>query len=435
MNGRQYIGARYVTKIYENSLYPESAAWEASINYEPLTLVTYNYGSYLSKKEVPASVGNPADNPTYWVQTGFYNGQITSLQDQIDTINNTTIPAIQDDISTINDVTIPAVQSSISDLNDDITALSSANWLHGKKIYVFGDSLSNLTSLGQDCMWDKLLDIYPDLDITVTATPGYTMSQIAASIASADLSDADIVFIQGGTNDWTTEESIGTTYTSCKNAINKVIENSGNGTQIISIAPPFSYYDGFTNFTNSANARIRDYCSAIKMASQEYCVPCIDLYKLSSCNADNYTDKMHMSGGASYVHPNDDFATEIAHLIINQTYDNACLPLIGSLNVGYNGTSSTAKIGIDPDSGAIVASGTFIASASIAPDANIGSMDLPVGTINSSIVHGNVAAPVTVQFFNVTQVKNMTARLNYTASSSSLTLLGDTIASGDQIMF
>lgn len=89
MSVRQYIGARYVTKIYENSLDPSSAEWEASINYEPLTLVTYNYGSYLSKKEVPASIGNPADNPTYWAQTGFYNGQIAQIQNDIIDINNT----------------------------------------------------------------------------------------------------------------------------------------------------------------------------------------------------------------------------------------------------------------------------------------------------------------------------------------------------------
>lgn len=87
-NVRQYIGARYVTKIYENSLDPSSAEWEASINYEPLTLVTYNYGSYLSKKEVPASVGNPADNPTYWAQTGFYNGQISTLNAEVLQLQN-----------------------------------------------------------------------------------------------------------------------------------------------------------------------------------------------------------------------------------------------------------------------------------------------------------------------------------------------------------
>ena len=85
---RQYIGARYVTKIYENSLDPSSAEWEASVNYEPLTMVTYNNGSYLSKKEVPAAIGDPASNPTYWVQTGFYNGQIIYLQSEIDDIND-----------------------------------------------------------------------------------------------------------------------------------------------------------------------------------------------------------------------------------------------------------------------------------------------------------------------------------------------------------
>lgn len=80
---RQYIGARYVTKIYENSVDPSIAEWEASVNYEPLTMVTYNNGSYLSKKDVPASVGNPAANPTYWAQTGFYNGQIAALDNRI----------------------------------------------------------------------------------------------------------------------------------------------------------------------------------------------------------------------------------------------------------------------------------------------------------------------------------------------------------------
>ena len=77
---RQYIGARYVTKIYENSQDPSTAEWEANVNYEPLTMVTYNNGSYISKKEVPGSVGNPAANTSYWVQTGFYNGQIADLQ-------------------------------------------------------------------------------------------------------------------------------------------------------------------------------------------------------------------------------------------------------------------------------------------------------------------------------------------------------------------
>lgn len=88
MSVRQYIGARYVTKVYENSLDPSSAEWEGGRAYEPLTLVTYLNSSYLSKKEVPASVGDPASNPTYWVITGAYNGQIAYLQTQINELRS-----------------------------------------------------------------------------------------------------------------------------------------------------------------------------------------------------------------------------------------------------------------------------------------------------------------------------------------------------------
>lgn len=80
---KQYIGARYVVKVYVNSHDEGSAEWEENFNYEPLTLVTYHNGSYLSKKDVPASVGNPANNKNYWVQTGFYNGQIANLEAEI----------------------------------------------------------------------------------------------------------------------------------------------------------------------------------------------------------------------------------------------------------------------------------------------------------------------------------------------------------------
>lgn len=88
---RQYIGARYTIKVYENSLDPSSAEWEASTAYEPLVLVTYNNSSYLSKKQVPNTVGDPAANPSYWVVTGAYNGQIAYLQDEIDVLNGAVV--------------------------------------------------------------------------------------------------------------------------------------------------------------------------------------------------------------------------------------------------------------------------------------------------------------------------------------------------------
>ena len=88
MTTRQYIGPRFVIKIYENSQTAGSAEWEADTSYEPLTMVTYQNSSYLSKKAVPATVGNPASNADYWVVTGAYNGQIASLQSQINDTNS-----------------------------------------------------------------------------------------------------------------------------------------------------------------------------------------------------------------------------------------------------------------------------------------------------------------------------------------------------------
>ena len=117
---RQYIGARYVTKIYENSLDPSSAEWEAGVTYEPLTMVTYNNSSYLSKKEVPGTIGDPASNPTYWVLTGAYNGQILNLQNQIDAINDSISDIVNgitifigDSYGSVNSYGIPTTLASL----------------------------------------------------------------------------------------------------------------------------------------------------------------------------------------------------------------------------------------------------------------------------------------------------------------------------------
>lgn len=130
---RQYVGARYVVKIYENSQDPSSAEWEQG-NFEPLVMVTWQNGSYLSKKAVPSSVGNPALNPNYWVQTGFYNGQIASLQAQIDAINNTTIPSIE---------------SAVQTLTSNLSALDSkVKSARNKKYIIIGDSYERVTNFG-----------------------------------------------------------------------------------------------------------------------------------------------------------------------------------------------------------------------------------------------------------------------------------------------
>lgn len=89
----QYIGARYVPKFYTAS--DNSNKWESGVVYDPLTIVTYLNQTYTSKIPVPASVGNPADNPTYWILTGSYNAQVAQIQADYDNVKND-IASLQD---------------------------------------------------------------------------------------------------------------------------------------------------------------------------------------------------------------------------------------------------------------------------------------------------------------------------------------------------
>lgn len=80
MAARQYIGARYVPKFYENS--DGTSNWKSGVAYEPLTIVLYNGNSYTSKKTVPASIGNPSLNPSYWASTGIYDQQVEEFRQE-----------------------------------------------------------------------------------------------------------------------------------------------------------------------------------------------------------------------------------------------------------------------------------------------------------------------------------------------------------------
>lgn len=67
---RNYVGARYVPK------FADPVEWQANTSYEAMVIVTYNNASYTSKVPVPPTVGNPAENSTYWALTGNYNAQV-----------------------------------------------------------------------------------------------------------------------------------------------------------------------------------------------------------------------------------------------------------------------------------------------------------------------------------------------------------------------
>lgn len=68
-----YIGMRYVPIF--------AGTWDATADYEPLTIVSYQGNSYTSRTFVPA--GTSLDNEKYWALTGNYNAQIEQYRQQV----------------------------------------------------------------------------------------------------------------------------------------------------------------------------------------------------------------------------------------------------------------------------------------------------------------------------------------------------------------
>lgn len=162
MATRQYIGARYVPKFYTNSV-DGTTQWEANVVYEPLIYVTLTNGHmYLSKKQVPATVGTPASNAEYWLDVGDYNGFIAGLQDEIDTINNVTIPAINSNIEDLEEslalgFVTPQMFGGYGDgVHDDTQAVTDA-LNSDAAIIVFPAGVYNVTGVKATNMKNKII--------------------------------------------------------------------------------------------------------------------------------------------------------------------------------------------------------------------------------------------------------------------------------------
>lgn len=106
---RQYIGARYVPLYVGN--------WDASRNYEPLSIVTdANGNSFTSLKDVPA--GTALNNRGYWVQTSSYSGSIDTLRRDVDALQ-TDVGGLHTDVGTLqNDV--DAAEADIALINQKL---------------------------------------------------------------------------------------------------------------------------------------------------------------------------------------------------------------------------------------------------------------------------------------------------------------------------
>lgn len=232
MAQRQYIGARYVIKIYENTEVSGSAEWQANTRYEPLTMVTFQNNSYLSKQPVPAYIGNPAQNPDYWVATGMYNGQIASLQRAVaeleTALNAESSTRLYKDTSLENainlerDNRVSAIAQVVSNLNNEIAARENA-------ISSLQNSLSNEATIRarEDAELDARID------------------QLVAPSGEAP-SAAEVLDARIGVNG-TTYSSLGTAIRTQIEDVDTAIANNANDTFDMQKIAPSTIFSPWLN--------------------------------------------------------------------------------------------------------------------------------------------------------------------------------------------
>lgn len=126
----KYVGARYMPKFL--------GTHDNTTAYEALSVVDNGMGTtYVSNKPVPA--GTPLTDTDYWAVYGMSTGAILNLQQQIDDMNDGTVPG--------------SLQNQIDDNTSDITALANKvdntlKNINGRKFVFIGDSYMTGESSG-----------------------------------------------------------------------------------------------------------------------------------------------------------------------------------------------------------------------------------------------------------------------------------------------
>ena len=266
---RQYIGARYVPTYYQNSLDPTSSEWEANVNYDPLTIVSLpNMHSYQSKKFVPSTIGSPASNPEYWYDQGYASAYYQALQDQIDDMNDGTVPgSLQNQINDMKDGTV--VGSLQDQINDNASEISL---LKNKCYIVISDSYGNyldsnnqnfiesaFTKLGINDYYDFH---YGGAGFVGNATSFLYVLQINESVITDKSKITDII-VCGAANDMNKSSA---DLLSHMSAFKSYVKNNYSNAKISVMALSRSMAAADIAYNSSVNERYKRCCSDAGLA-------------------------------------------------------------------------------------------------------------------------------------------------------------------------
>lgn len=177
---RQYVGARYVPQ------FAEPIEWNANMSYEPMTVVTYLFNSYTSRKAVP--VGIIPTNTEYWAPTGNYNAQVEAYRQEVVDLTET----VNDNALIVTDFKKKVLpEDKFFLILGDSYGVVESNWV---------DKLFTLTG------WNGVNFSHSGYGF-VGGTSGATSYKTALSTYTGDKNTVTDIIVQGGLNDSSNNES------------------------------------------------------------------------------------------------------------------------------------------------------------------------------------------------------------------------------------
>lgn len=337
---RQYIGARYTTKIHQNSLDPGSCEWESGVIYEPLTIVSYQNSSYLSRTTVPANAGAPTVATQYWAQTGFYNGQIASLQQQI-----------EDNLDMY--------------LHKEYTHYGADN----SKILFLADSFG-LVNYGD---WCNYVSTKMGGGVIIDATAGADLATYATKLKAIDDGTYTDILMVCGTNDiYTNYNDIVAKYTAFKAVATKFIKTK------LHYGFCAVHYDD-----NNKRALIKPCCNLYRKMCGE-----LGIRYLGNFNRFLYPAFQYVKGDG--IHPNVLGGKRLASAI-GKAFNNCCDIENGYQEYVSDDPAIHFKVSFDVDEDSLVHANVEPMSGTVSVPATYSSISIPTGNWQHYDALGNAS--------------------------------------------
>lgn len=192
---REYIGARYVPKFMET--------YDVTQDYEALCVVDNGQGtSYITK--IPTPAGTPLTDTTHWAIYGASSGAILNLQNQINNMNDGSVPGSLQNQITDNKNDIAQLASDTDNMFKDLHSIDVSNMAN--RIFVFvGDSYTQVPLPSTSFVGKVVNNLgltsnqYHNIGVSGQGLDGYKLQ--VDNYAYDDANDVTDVVITGGVND------------------------------------------------------------------------------------------------------------------------------------------------------------------------------------------------------------------------------------------